>query len=42
VAGSAQAFREVTHDLYTDERWAKNGVLDRIFEKLQMEQIIAS
>jgi len=21
-------------------RWAKNGVLDRVFEKLQMEQIV--
>jgi transposase len=29
------------HTVYTRmNRWSKNGVLDRVFEKLQMEQIV--
>ena len=29
------------HTIYVRmNRWAKNGVLDRVFEKLQMEQIV--
>jgi transposase len=29
------------HTIYTRmNRWAKNGVLDRVFEKLQLEQIV--
>ena len=29
------------HTIYTRmNRWSKNGVLDRVFEKLQMEQIV--
>jgi len=29
------------HTIYTRmNRWSKNGVMDRIFEKLQMEQIV--
>ena len=29
------------HTIYTRmNRWAKNGVLDRVFEQLQMEQIV--
>jgi hypothetical protein len=29
------------HSIYTRmNRWAKNGVLDRVFEKLQTEQIV--
>jgi transposase len=29
------------HTIYTRmNRWAKSGVLDRVFEKLQMEQIV--
>ena len=29
------------HTIYTRmKRWAKNGVLDRVFEKLQLEQIV--
>jgi len=29
------------HSIYTRmNRWAKNGVLDRVFEKLQVEQIV--
>jgi transposase len=29
------------HTIYMRmNRWAKNGVLDRVFEKLQMEQIV--
>ena len=29
------------HTVYTRmNRWAKNGVLDRVFEKLQLEQIV--
>src|ERR1035437_515555 len=29
------------HSVYTrPNRWAKNGVLDRVFEKLQTEQIV--
>ena len=29
------------HTIYTRmNRWAKNGVMDRVFEKLQMEQIV--
>lgn len=29
------------HTIYTHmNRWSKNGVLDRVFEKLQMEQIV--
>ena len=29
------------HSVYTRmNRWAKNGVLDRVFEKLQVEQIV--
>src|SRR5580658_5864389 len=29
------------HTIYTRmNRWSKNGVLDKVFEKLQMEQII--
>ena len=29
------------HTIYVRmNRWAKNGVLDRVFEKLQLEQIV--
>jgi hypothetical protein len=29
------------HTIYTRmHRWAKNGVLDRVFEKLQLQQIV--
>jgi transposase len=28
------------HTIYSMNRWAKNGVLDRVFEQLQMEQIV--
>src|SRR6266700_7130060 len=29
------------HSIYTRmNRWSKNGVLDRVFEKLQLEQIV--
>jgi transposase len=31
------------HTIYVRmNRWAKNGVLDRVFEKLQLEQIVRS
>ena len=40
VARPAQAVRQLAFDLCTHERWAKNGVLDRVFEQLQLQQII--
>ena len=43
MAWSAQAFRSLAYDLHTHEslveEWG-SGVLDRVFEKLQMEQIV--
>jgi hypothetical protein len=40
VARVAEAFRKVAHRLYPHDRWSKNGVLDRVFEPLQREQIV--
>ena len=38
MAGAACAVREVAHRVHRMNRWAKNGVLDRVFERLQREQ----
>ncbi len=40
VAWAAEAVRQLAYHLYAMNRWAKNGVLDRVFEKLQLEQIV--
>ena len=40
MARPARPVRQLAHHLSADEPWAKNGVLDRVFEKLQLEQIV--
>ena len=40
VARLAEAIRQLAHHLHVDQRWSKSGVLDRVFEKLQLEQIV--
>jgi hypothetical protein len=40
MAGTSEAVWPLAHSLYTNDRWAKNGVLDRVFEQLQLEQIV--
>jgi hypothetical protein len=30
----------MAHDLHANDRWSKNGVLDRVFTELQREQIV--
>ena len=38
--GPSARFQATRHSIYTRmNRWAKSGVLDRVFEKLQTEQI---
>ena len=41
MAGAAQIPGELAYDLYPHNRWSKAGVLDRLFARLQQEQIIA-
>ena len=36
----AEALWQLAYDLYPHECWAKAGVLDRLFEELQREQLI--
>jgi hypothetical protein len=38
--GTSIAFRPRAYDLYAHESMAKCGVLDRVFEQMQMEQIV--
>jgi len=40
VARASETLWPVAHDLHSHESWAKNGVLDPVFEKLQLEQIV--
>jgi hypothetical protein len=40
VARPAEPVRQLAHHLHAHEPWSKSGVLDRIFEKLQVEQIV--
>ena len=40
MARLAQSLRQLAHHLHGMNRWSKNGVLDRVFEQLQREQIV--
>lgn len=40
VAWPAQVIRQLAHDLTRMSRWAKSGVLDRVFEQLQQAQVV--
>jgi hypothetical protein len=40
MARSAEALRPLATIYTRMNRWSKNGILDRVFEKLQMEQIV--
>ena len=40
MARLAQSLRQLAHHLHAHDRWSKNGVLDRVFEQLQREQIV--
>jgi hypothetical protein len=40
VAWAFQAVRQLAYHLCANIRWAKNGVLGRVFVKLQSEQIV--
>lgn len=39
MAGAAEALWQLAYDLYAHDRWAKAGVLDRLFAELQREQL---
>jgi len=40
VGGVAGAFWPLAHDRHPPERWSKGGVLDRLFEQRQRENIL--
>ena len=40
MARASETVWPVADDLHAHDRWAKNGVLDRVFEQLQREQIV--
>jgi hypothetical protein len=40
MAGTSQAVWPLAHSLYANESMGENGVLDRVFEQLQWEQIV--
>ena len=40
MARPSRSVRQLAHDLRATNRCAKSGVLDRVLEKLQVEQIV--
>ena len=42
MARVAQALRQLAHDLYPHESLGEDGVLDRVFARLQREKSLAS
>ena len=40
VAWSTEAVWQLAYDYTRMNRWSKSGVIDRVFEKLQVEQIV--
>ena len=40
VARASETVWQLAHYLHAHDRWSKSGAMDRVFEKLQLEQIV--